>query len=138
MRWFLLDTNVVSELRRPKPHGAVLAWLKQVPAEELHLSAVTLGKIQDGVEATRQRGGGKAKEIERWLNEVEASYDVVPMSGGVFRRWAQLRWAHPNAAIEDSKIAATALVHGIIVVTRNTKYFNDLGVKMLDPFKFSK
>jgi predicted nucleic acid-binding protein len=135
---FLLDTNIVSELRRPKPHGAVVAWVKQAPVGQLHLSAVTLGEIQDGIEATRQRDGKKAAEIERWLNDVEASYEIIPMSGRVFRRWAQLRWTHPNAAIEDSMIAATALVHELIVVTRNTKDFKIPGIRIFDPFKYAE
>jgi predicted nucleic acid-binding protein len=132
---FLLDTNVVSELRRPKPHGTVLAWLRQAPPEHLHLSAVTLGEIQDGIEATRQQDEDKAREIERWLDIVETSYEIVPMNGRVFRRWALLRWRNPNAAIEDAMIAATALVHEMIVVTRNTKDFKIFGVKLLNPFK---
>jgi predicted nucleic acid-binding protein len=133
---FLLDTNVVSELRRPKPHGAVLAWLWQAPPERLHLSAVTLGEIQDGIETTRQQDENKAREIERWLDTVETSYEIVPMNGRVFRRWAQLRWLNPNAAIEDAVIAATALVHEMVVVTRNTEDFKNFGAKLLDPFKY--
>lgn len=134
---FLLDTNVVSELRRPKPHGAVLAWLRQAPPEHLHLSAVTVGEIQDGIEATRQRDASKAKEIEHWLDTVETSYEVIPMNGRVFRRWAQLRFHNPNAAIEDAMIAATALVHEMTLVTRNTKDFRSFGVKLLDPFRYA-
>jgi len=65
---FLLDTNVVSELRRPKPHGAVLAWLHSVDDADLHLASVTLGEIQAGIELTREQDPAKAAEIEEWLS----------------------------------------------------------------------
>ena len=61
---YLLDTNVVSELRRPRPHGAVLAWLREVPDSSLYISAVTIGELQAGVEMTREQDPAKAAEIE--------------------------------------------------------------------------
>jgi predicted nucleic acid-binding protein len=67
---FLLDTNVVSELRRSKPHGAVVAWLKGTPADQLYLSAVTLGELQAGVEIAREQDEAKAQEIEAWIDQV--------------------------------------------------------------------
>ena len=65
---YLLDTNVVSELRKPRPHGAVVAWLQSVPDAELYLSAVTLGEIQSGIELTRDQDAAKAAEIEAWAD----------------------------------------------------------------------
>ena len=67
---YLLDTNVVSELRRPRPHGAVLDWIAGVPAEQLFLSAVTVGEIQAGIEITREQDAAKAEELEAWLDKV--------------------------------------------------------------------
>ena len=67
---YLLDTNVVSELRRPRPHGAVLNWIADVPAEQLFVSAVTVGEIQAGIEITREQDVSKAEELEAWLNRV--------------------------------------------------------------------
>ncbi len=67
---YLLDTNVVSELRRARPHGAVLAWLQDVRDEDLHISAVTIGEIQSGIEITREQDQAKAAEIEAWLEQV--------------------------------------------------------------------
>jgi len=74
---YLLDTNVVSELRKPKPHGAVLAWIRGVEDAQLFLSAVTLGEIQAGIEITRQQDPDKAQAIEHWLNQLAAAYNVL-------------------------------------------------------------
>src|SRR3954447_23947155 len=87
---FLLDTNIVSELRRPRPHGAVLAWLRSIDDADLHLSVVTLGEIQAGIELTREQNPIKAAEIEAWADQVAATYNVLPMDGRTFRLWARL------------------------------------------------
>ena len=71
---YLLDTNVVSELRRRRPHGALLDWIAKVPAEQLFLSAVTVGEIQAGIEITREQEDGIAEELEAWPDKVSASY----------------------------------------------------------------
>ena len=82
---FLLDTNVVSELRKPKPHGAVVAWLESVDDAHLFLSAVTLGEIQAGIELTREQDMAKASEIEAWLGLVASAYNILPMDAAAFR-----------------------------------------------------
>ena len=74
---YLLDTNVVSELRRPRPHGAVLDWIADVPAEQLFVSAVTVGEIQAGIEITREQDEAKAEELGAWLDKVLASYGIL-------------------------------------------------------------
>lgn len=132
---YLLDTMVVSELRRRRPHGAVLAWLQGVDETDLRLSAVTLGEIQAGVEITRKQNPARADELETWLDAVAASWNVLPMDGAVFRRWAQFMHGRSDDLIEDAMIAATAAVHGLTVVTRNVRDFQHFGVKTLDPFK---
>ena len=81
---YLLDTNVVSELRRPRPHGAVLDWIADVPAEQLFVSAVTVGEIQAGIEITREQDEAKAEELEDWLDKVLASYGVLQMDAPAF------------------------------------------------------
>ena len=131
---YLLDTNVVSELRRRRPHGAVLAWLRNVPDSDIHLSAVTIGELQAGVEITREQDAAKAAEIETWLELVAATYNVLPMDARTFRSWARLMHRQPDHLIEDAMIAATATVHNLIVVTRNARDFVRLGVTTLDPF----
>lgn len=135
---FLLDTNVVSELRRPKPHGAVVAWLEATPAEALFLSAVTLAEIQRGIELTRERDPSKAGEIERWLDAVGATWSVLPLTGPICRRWARLQHHRSREAMEDLLIAATALEQDLVVVTRNVKDYQGLGVRWLDPFESAK
>ena len=131
---YLLDTNVVSELRRLRPHGAVLAWLDGVADADLHLSAVTIGEIQAGIEMTREQDVAKAAEIEAWLDQVARTYNVLDMNADVFRAWARLMHRKSGEIIEDAMIAATASVHGLTVVTRNARDFEGLNVPLLNPF----
>lgn len=132
---YLLDTNVVSELRRNKPHKAVLKWIAEVAADQLFLSAVTIGEIQAGIEITREQDAAKAEEIEAWLDQVVASYGALPMDAAAFREWARLKHRKSDTLIEDTMIAATARVHGLAVVTRNVKDFRDFDVVLVNPFK---
>ena len=131
---FLLDTNVVSELRRQRPHGAVVAWLRATPDAQLHLSAVTIGELQAGVEITRERDAAKAAEIEAWIDRVAATHNVLPMDARAFRRWARIMHRRSDTLIEDAMIAATAAVNDLTVVTRNVRDFTQLGVATLNPF----
>ena len=131
---YLLDTNVVSELRRPRPHGAVLAWLQAVDDAQLFISAVTLGEIQAGIELTREQDADKASEIEAWLDQVAAAYNVLPLDAAAFREWARLMHRRSDTLYEDAMIAATARVHGLTVVSRNVADFKALGMEALNPF----
>ena len=132
---YLLDTNVVSELRRPRPHGAVLEWLEHVPGELLFVSAVTIGEIQAGIEITREQDGTKAEELEAWLDSVLASFGVLEMDAVAFREWARLMHGRSDTLFEDAMIAATATVHRLRVVTRNVRDFAQFGVEILNPFE---
>jgi predicted nucleic acid-binding protein len=131
---YLLDTNVVSELRRPTPHGGVVAWLQSVDDSSLFLSAVTIGEIQAGIEMTREQDPAKAAEIEVWLERVAGAYNVLPMDGTAFRHWARLMHRKSDTLYEDAMIAATAKAHGLTVVSRNVTDFKALGVDAFDPF----
>ena len=131
---YLLDTNVVFELRRPRPHGAVLAWLQAVDDAQLFISAVTLGEIQAGIELTREQDTDKASEIEAWLDQVAAAYNVLPLDAAAFREWARLMHRRSDTLYEDAMIAATARVHGLTVVSRNVADFKALGMEAINPF----
>jgi len=131
---FLLDTNVVSELRRPRPHGGVLAWLATVDDADLHLASVTIGEIQAGIELSREQDASKAAEIEQWLNRVCDTFSILPMDGPAFRCWARLMHRQSNTLYEDAMIAAIAKVHQLTVVTRNVSDFRRSDVPLLDPF----
>ncbi len=131
---YLLDTNVVSELRRRRPHGGVLAWIRDTPAERLHVSAVTIGEIQAGMEITREGDAAKAAELEAWLDEVLANYSVLPMDAAAFRTWATLMHRRSDTQMQDAMIAAVALVRRMTVVTRNARDFQPFRVRTLDPF----
>jgi predicted nucleic acid-binding protein len=133
---YLLDTNVVSELRKRRPHGAVLAWLQSVNERELHISAVTLGEIQAGIEMTREQDSAKAAEIEVWADELPAFWNVLSMDHATFRVWAKFMHRRSPALIEDAMIAATARVHGLQVVTRNVRDFKEFGVSVMNPYTF--
>jgi len=125
---YLLDTNVVSELRRHRPHGAVVAWLRSLDQRDLFISAVTLGELQAGIEVTRERDATKATEIEAWVDRVSETWNILPMDTATFRMWARLMHRRSDDLIEDAMIAATARVHGLRVVTRNVKDFKHFGV----------
>jgi toxin FitB len=131
---YLLDTNVVSELRRARPHGAVLAWLRSVDHRVLRVSAVSLGEIQAGIELTRDHDPGRAAEIERWADEVARTYEVLAMDTPIYRTWARLMHGKSDTLADDARIAATALVHNLILVTRNVRDFQPFGVPTLNPF----
>jgi hypothetical protein len=132
---YLLDTNVISELRKPKPHGGVVAWVAAVDEGHLFLSAMTIAEIQAGIEVTRDQDEPKAAEIEAWLDLVSATYNVLPMDAVTFRAWAKLMHRRSDTQYEDAMIAATARVHNLTVVTRNVGDFKPFGAKVLNPFK---
>ena len=131
---YLLDTNVISELRRPRPHGAVVAWLRGIPDADLHLSAVTIGELQAGVEITREQDRDKALAIETWIDQVADTYNVLPMDAQTFRCWARLLHRRSNALFEDVMIAATAKTHNLTLATRNVRDFEPFGIATLNPY----
>jgi toxin FitB len=131
---YLLDTNVVSELRKPKPHGGVLQWLEGIDEVDIFLSAVTLGELQTGIELTRRQGRAKAQELEAWLDEVSTSYQILPADAAVFREWARLMLRKPDQLMEDALIAATARIHRLTIATRNTRDFSAFSVPLINPF----
>jgi toxin FitB len=132
---YLIDTNVVSELRKPRPSSHVVQWLESVDDKDLFLSAVTVGEIQAGIELTRAQDPSKADELEVWAEQVATTYNVLPMDGRCFRRWAKLMHRQSDTVYEDAMIAATAIEHDLTVVTRNARDFARFKVRVLNPFK---
>jgi toxin FitB len=132
---YLLDTNVVSELRKPRPHGAVVAWLQSVDDADLHVCAMTIGELQAGIEKTREQDAAKAAEIEAWVDQVAETFNVLPMDAATFRQWARLMHRQSDTVLEDALIAASARVHKLTVVTRNVRDFERFGVAVLNPFE---
>ena len=131
---FLLDTNVVSELRKQKPHGAVVEWIEGIADAASHLSAVTIGEIQAGIEITAEQDKHKAIELTTWLDQLAGAYNVISMDGQIFREWARLMNRRSDTLFEDAMIAATARIHGLTVVTRNVADFKEFKVPILNPF----
>ena len=132
---YLVDTNVVSELRRPRPHPAVVHWVEETPPDALFISAVTVGEIQSGIEITREQDPAKADELEEWLAQLIASHEVLPMDAEFFREWGRIKHKRSGTLIVDAMIAATAMVRGLTVATRNVSDFRALGVEVFDPFE---
>jgi hypothetical protein len=113
----------------------VVAWLQEVADEDLHLSAVTLGELQAGVELSREQDPDKAAEIEAWIDQVAQTWNVLPLDGRTFRIWAKLMHRRPDHLLADALIAATATVHHLAVVTRNVSDFAAFGVRIVNPFE---
>lgn len=131
---YLLDTNVISELRRQRPHGAVVAWLEGVDNRDLHLAAVTLGELQAGVEITRGQNPERASQIESWIDQIAQTWNVLPADTRIFRVWARLMHRRSDDLLADALIAATAIVNHLIVVPRNVRDFAAWEVETLNPF----
>ncbi len=132
---WLLDTNVVSEMRKPRPHPSVVAWMSGQARQSLFVSAATVGEIQQGLELARITNPEKAAEIETWLNELVSVSRVLSADEHVFREWARLMDRRSKDLIMHALIAATAQVHGLTVATRNTRDFETLGVATVNPFE---
>jgi predicted nucleic acid-binding protein len=135
---YLIDTNVVSELRKPKPHGLVLQWIKAAANADLHVSTVTISEIQAGIEITREQDTDKAAELTLRLDQVASSFNIVPMDAAAFREWARLMHRQSDTLHEDAMIAATARVHQLTVVTHNVADFKPFKVAVLNPFATSR
>ena len=131
---YLLDTNVISELRKPKPHGAVVEWISNVNDSELFLSAVTIGEIQSGIEKTRNQDQSKANQIENWLDQLINNFDILPMDTLAFRIWSKLMAKESSTVNEEAMIAAIAISNNLTVVTRNVKDFQRFEVRLINPF----
>jgi toxin FitB len=136
---YLVDTDVISEIRRgEKANPGVRAFFSDASREavDLYLSAVTIGELRQGVERMRHRGDAtQAKRLERWLRQVTTAYSeaILPFDEEIAHVWGRLRVPNPENPL-DKQIAATALIHDLAVVTRNTRHFASTGVRLHNPF----
>ncbi|NLS04807.1 type II toxin-antitoxin system VapC family toxin [Rhizobium sp. P32RR-XVIII] len=133
---FLLDTNIVSELRRAKPHGGVSAWLASVRNEDLAISSVSVGEIQRGVELMRERDSQRAEELAAWLDKLISSINVIALDAQCMIKWAQFMHRRSPALLADAMIAATASVYNLTVVTRDIGDFAAFPVAVFNPFEY--
>jgi predicted nucleic acid-binding protein len=132
---FLLDSNVISELRRTKPHGAVLAWLNATSREDIVVPLIVIGELQAGVEIRRRQNPAKAAELAVWIDEIVLNWQIVPMDARIAREWGSLMERKSKVLFEDALIAATARIRQLIVVTRNVRDFAHFDVQVLNPFE---
>lgn len=133
---FLLDTNVISEIRKKVPNVGVAAWFDSVSANELFLSVLVVGEIRQGIERLARRDPVPAKILEEWLTQLVHGYGdrIVPITADVAEVWGRLNVPDPLPVV-DGLMAATALVHGYTLVTRNVDDVASTGVCFLDPFR---
>lgn len=131
---FLIDTSVLSELRKPTCNPGVTEWLSSIEPDEAHVSVITIGEIRMGIEARRKTSSKAVAPIERWLLELERNFAerIVPISLEVADRWGRIATSQP-LPIAEGLIAATAIVHKLVVVTDNPDAFNG-AVATLNPF----
>lgn len=133
---FLLDTNVVSELRRRRPDPALLAWLRSRSSSDLYLSVITLLELEVGVQRMARKDPDQARRIRSWIdNDVLKVFGgrILPVDLATVKRCAASLVPDP-APERDALIGATASVHGLTVATRNEKDFRRLGVPVFNPF----
>ena len=131
----LLDTVVLSELRKPKPNRGVVAYLQSQAANAVYISALTLGEIEAGIERQRKTDPAFAAKLAQWLVQTEAQFGhcILPVTHAIAKMWGRLCVQTGNQGI-DNLIAATALCHNLTVVTRNVKHFAPTGARVFDPF----
>ena len=132
----VLDTNILSELRKNKPHGAVALWFTKNPLSTCAVPAAAIYELQAGAERTRRQDRAKAAEIDAWITQVEGSVIVLPFGATEARMTAFLMRRQQQDLLMDAMIAATALTHGMTVATRNTGDFERFGVAQVNPFLF--
>lgn len=131
---YLIDTDVLSALRRPDCNPEIVGWVSAQRAGDLYLSVVTVGEIERGIARERTRDPGFADRLGAWLDSLLRLYSerILPVDTSVARRWGHLTGEHGHGSA-DRFIAATALEHGLTVVTRNVRHFEPTGVAVLDP-----
>ncbi len=131
----LLDTVVLSELRKGKPNATVVSYLEQYSPHDVHISVMTLGEVQIGIGRVKPQNPVFAAALSEWLKTIERQFAgrILPVTNEIAKRWGDISVEIGNVNL-DNLIAATALHHNLTVVTRNTKHFEPLGVRCFNPF----
>lgn len=133
---YLLDTNVLSELRkRELCNAGVMKWFASTEEKSMFLSVLVLGEIRHGVELLRRRNATQAQQLDAWLHRISAQFahHILPVDGAIADLWGSLGLEQPIPPI-DGLLAATALYHGLTLVTRNASDTERTGVDVLNPF----
>lgn len=132
----LLDTMVLSELRKARPNVGVISYLKTQAPDTVFLSAMTIGEVEAGIEKQRNIAPEFARELSEWLvlTEMQFAQNILPVTPSIAKLWGRLCVQTGNRGI-DNLLAATALTHNLLVVTRNVKDFKTVGVRVFDPFE---
>jgi toxin FitB len=133
---YLLDTNVVSELRRSRKNPMVVTWFDAIAAEQAFISALVVGEIRKGVARLEQRDVAQAVRLEAWLTQLESSFAdrVLPVDTAVADRWGRIDAVRPVPVV-DGLMAATAIVHDLTLATRNVQHVADTGARLLNPWE---
>lgn len=133
---YLLDTNVLSEARKQSGNPKVRAWLASVKGSDLYLSVLVIGEIRQGIERLRRRDPAQAGVYEVWLSTLQRDYAdrILPITAEIAEEWGRVAVPDPVPVV-DGLIAATALVHGMTLVTRNTADLVRTGARLLNPFE---
>jgi toxin FitB len=135
---FLLDTNILSELRKPRPHGGVMAWFTAHQSADFATPAIALFELQMGIEKLRQQDPQRAAAFDFWVARIASGSNVLPLDAAAAREAARLLNKHSMVLVADAMIAATARVNGLTVATRNTRDFERFAVPLVNPFLFPK
>lgn len=136
---FLMDTDVVSALRRPERNPAPTRWLEAQQASDVYLSVITMGEIERGIARQTRQDPDFARDLAQWYQRILSSFAdrILPVDVAVASRWGRLSASIGNESV-DLLIAATAIVHGFSVVTRNVRHFEPTGVRVINPFDSSE
>ena len=133
---YLLDTNVVSETRKGRPHLGVMKWLEANRKNQVFMSTITIGEIQSGIEKTRQSDPGRAIELENWLDAVIQREKILPLTTEITRKWGELKYRYQEDKFADIMLIATAITHNLTIATRNTRDFKGFRVELVNPFDY--
>ena len=136
---YLLDTNVISEVRKPSAHPGVRAWFSSVRGDDLYLSVLTVGEVRQGIERLRGRDRARALVYEQWLETLGRDYagHILPVSTDIAEMWGRLNAPHALPVV-DGLLAATAIVRDLTLVTRNMADVERTGARLLNPFEWAE